>query len=211
MVLAIRGEPALAGDRDCSDFSNQKQAQEFFVKKGGPSKDPHRLDGDRDGVACEALPCPCSQATGGGGGSTGSGTKPKKTVVRSVVDGDTIKVRHRGREKSVRLIGIDTPEVYGKRECGGRQASRSLKRMLDPGERIKLIPDRTQARRDRYGRLLRYVEDGGRDVGKRQIARGWARVYVFERRFERVNKYRRSQKRAKRADRGAWSKCNGRF
>jgi hypothetical protein len=32
----------------CSDFANQKQAQEFFEANGGPQQDPHRLDGDGD-------------------------------------------------------------------------------------------------------------------------------------------------------------------
>lgn len=43
-------------DRDCSDFRYQKYAQLFFEAAGGPKKDPHRLDPDKDGVACENLP-----------------------------------------------------------------------------------------------------------------------------------------------------------
>jgi micrococcal nuclease len=43
-------------DRDCSDFDSQKEAQTFYEATGGPKKDPHRLDPDRDGVACESLP-----------------------------------------------------------------------------------------------------------------------------------------------------------
>jgi micrococcal nuclease len=43
-------------DRDCSDFATQAEAQAFFIAAGGPEKDPHRLDGDNDGVACETLP-----------------------------------------------------------------------------------------------------------------------------------------------------------
>jgi micrococcal nuclease len=43
-------------DRDCADFATQAEAQAFFIAAGGPEKDPHRLDGDNDGVACEALP-----------------------------------------------------------------------------------------------------------------------------------------------------------
>jgi endonuclease YncB( thermonuclease family) len=43
-------------DRDCSDFRSQRQAQRFFRAAGGPSQDPHRLDGDDDGRACESLP-----------------------------------------------------------------------------------------------------------------------------------------------------------
>ena len=64
-----------AGDVNCSDFPNQAAAQSYFIRHGGPSGDPAGLDGDRDGVACESLPCPCSSATGGGGsgGKPGSG------------------------------------------------------------------------------------------------------------------------------------------
>lgn len=43
-------------DYDCSDFSTQKEAQAFFESKGGPSSDPHKLDRDKDGIACETLP-----------------------------------------------------------------------------------------------------------------------------------------------------------
>jgi micrococcal nuclease len=44
------------GDRDCSDFSSQREAQAFFEAEGGPGRDPHRLDGDGDGLACQSLP-----------------------------------------------------------------------------------------------------------------------------------------------------------
>jgi hypothetical protein len=42
-------------DRDCSDFNTHRQAQKFF-KKHHPKRDPHGLDGDNDGIACEDLP-----------------------------------------------------------------------------------------------------------------------------------------------------------
>ena len=41
-------------DRNCSDFSSQTEAQAFY-EAAGPG-DPHRLDGNSDGVACESLP-----------------------------------------------------------------------------------------------------------------------------------------------------------
>jgi len=55
VALALAAAPASAGDKDCADFSTWKQAQKFFKKHGGPRYDPHRLDGDNDGIACEAL------------------------------------------------------------------------------------------------------------------------------------------------------------
>ncbi len=41
-------------NRDCGDFSSQAEAQAFY-EAAGPG-DPHRLDGEGDGTACESLP-----------------------------------------------------------------------------------------------------------------------------------------------------------
>jgi hypothetical protein len=57
IAAAARSFPS--GDKDCSDFRTQKQAQGFF-QRHNPSRDPHRLDGDGDGIACESQRCPCS-------------------------------------------------------------------------------------------------------------------------------------------------------
>ncbi len=55
-VLALPALPAAAGgDKDCSDFRTQKKAQRFF-KKHDPRDDPHGLDADNDGIACESNP-----------------------------------------------------------------------------------------------------------------------------------------------------------
>lgn len=45
-------QTAQADDRDCSDFSTQEEAQRFFDRRTG---DPHDLDDDGDGQACEHL------------------------------------------------------------------------------------------------------------------------------------------------------------
>jgi hypothetical protein len=59
MLFAVTPSPASASDKDCADFPTQRAAQVFFIKHGGPRYDPHRLDGDDDGVACEDNRCPC--------------------------------------------------------------------------------------------------------------------------------------------------------
>jgi len=41
---------------NCDDFKTQPEAQRFYAKAGGVSKDTNRLDGDKDGEACESLP-----------------------------------------------------------------------------------------------------------------------------------------------------------
>ncbi|MEA2056518.1 MAG: excalibur calcium-binding domain-containing protein [Patescibacteria group bacterium] len=45
-----------ADEYNCSDFETQAQAQTFFDKLGGTNNDVNRLDGDKDGEACESLP-----------------------------------------------------------------------------------------------------------------------------------------------------------
>ena len=41
-------------DRDCTDFDSHEEAQRFFIANGAPSSDPHKLDRDHDGLACES-------------------------------------------------------------------------------------------------------------------------------------------------------------
>jgi hypothetical protein len=55
---ALGVDSAQAVDYDCSDFNSQAEAQGYLG-----ATDPHGLDGDNDGVACESLPCPCSYGT----------------------------------------------------------------------------------------------------------------------------------------------------
>ena len=218
-LASLVGAPAPAAhaaDRDCGDFANQRAAQIFFLDHGGPRSDPHALDSDGDGVACESNPCPCYTGTRPpGGGGTAPEAEPvrrQRARVVKVVDGDTVDVRllPRGPRERVRLIGIDTPEVYGGRECGGPAASRALKRMLPRGTRVSLVSDRTQDLRDRYDRLLRYVTKlaNDADAARTQLVRGNGEVYVYDDTpFVRVRSYRRAEAAAKRADRGIWGRC----
>jgi len=41
---------------NCSDFATHTEAQAVFEKCGGVDNDVHRLDADKDGLACESLP-----------------------------------------------------------------------------------------------------------------------------------------------------------
>lgn len=137
-----------------------------------------------------------------------AGTK-SKAPVDHVVDGDTIKVVIGDHEEYVRFIGIDTPEVFETPECGGAQASAAMNRWLQPGDRVTLVRDRSQGNRDDYGRLLRYVQFDGKDLGERQARLGWADVFVYDRPFKRLGKYERAERRARKSGRGVWRACGG--
>jgi endonuclease YncB( thermonuclease family) len=213
-VLAVAAaSPARAQDRDCSDFDNQAEAQQFY-ENSGPG-DPHGLDGDdNDGRACESLPCPCA----GGGGGGGGGNPPRRfQTIRSkvirVIDGDTIVVRPLEKTKRsryrVRLIGIDSPEFRPK-ECGAQLATDNARRLAPRGRRVLLKTDPTQPMFERFDRLLAYVRlPSGRQLNRAQIAAGWAKVLVVGRRFQQYREYKRYARRAVQQGRGAWGICGG--
>jgi len=128
-----------------------------------------------------------------------------RASVARVVDGDTIVVRYHGRDDRVRLIGIDTPEVG---QCFATQATSAMQ-MLAGRRAVRLLGDRTQARRDRYGRLLAYVVLGdGRDVGRELIRLGAAHVYVYDRPFTRLPSYRDIEAGARNRSAGLWGGCH---
>jgi hypothetical protein len=58
--LTAWNAPAVAPEKDCSDFKNQRRSQRWF-NRHQPDHDPSGLDRDHDGKACEGRPCPCSQ------------------------------------------------------------------------------------------------------------------------------------------------------
>lgn len=90
--------------------------------------------------------------------------------VASVVDGDTVVVRTpRGAQAHLRLIGIDTPE---RGSCGYAEATDALAAIV-LNRRVALTAGAVDDR-DRYGRLLRYVDVKGVDAGLAMIQQGLA-------------------------------------
>jgi endonuclease YncB( thermonuclease family) len=86
-----------------------------------------------------------------------------------VVDGDTIDVKDStGVVQRVRLVGLDTAEPG---ECGFREASGALAQLIG-ANKINLVTAGTDDK-DRYGRLLRYVDVEGRDLGLELIKDGY--------------------------------------
>ena len=105
--------------------------------------------------------------------SAAFGVSPSTYRIDHVTDGDTVVLRNGQR---VRLVQIDTPEVYFGTECYGPQASATTKRLLPPGTRVRLLPEPATDRVDQYGRLLRYVVRDTRRAERQPPARRcWSR------------------------------------
>jgi micrococcal nuclease len=130
-----------------------------------------------------------------------AGTPGSATVTR-VVDGDTVVLSGIGKS---RLIGIDTPEVYGKIQCFGPQASAYAKRLLT-GVRVRVRAG--VERRDRYGRALVYLWlQDGRFVNELLVAGGWARTLEIAPNIRYAALLRRRAREARTLERGVWSRA----
>ncbi|MEA2482590.1 MAG: micrococcal nuclease [Thermoleophilaceae bacterium] len=128
-------------------------------------------------------------------------------VVTHVRDGDTVTLRTNGK---TRLIGIDTPEVFGHVECFGRAASAFTKRVLRVGTKVeyRLGPET----HDRYGRSLAYIWlDDGRMFNEMLAERGYATPLTIPPDDEYARRFLAAARRAREASRGLWSPntCNG--
>lgn len=54
--ITTDGSGKKADEYNCDDFETKPSAQTFFDRVGGTGNDINRLDGDKDGEACESLP-----------------------------------------------------------------------------------------------------------------------------------------------------------
>ena len=139
-----------------------------------------------------------TRAGAGGGG---------RARVVAVVDGDTVDVAWAGRRERVRLLGVDTPETVDPHRpvgCYGPEASAYTRRRLE-GQPVRLSFDRQ--RRDRYGRLLAYVDVGGHRFNDELLTGGYARLLVIPPNGLHGRAMLAEELAARSAGRGLWGAC----
>lgn len=111
--------------------------------------------------------------------------------VVKVVDGDTIEVRIDGKLESVRLIGIDAPEIEGNTKENGIESKNYLVNLIG-NEKVRLEADETQDDRDIYDRLLRYVFlKNGKMINEIMIETKMAREYTFRTKYKYQEEFRK--------------------
>jgi endonuclease YncB( thermonuclease family) len=128
-------------------------------------------------------------------------------IIDHVADGDTVVLQ--GGE-TIRLVQIDTPEVYGDTECYGPQASALTEGILPRGTPVRIATDPALDQRDRDGRTLAYVWKGSSLVNLRLVREGAAAPYFYsgdEGRYAGV--IYRAAVAARRSHRGLWGRCRG--
>ncbi len=130
-----------------------------------------------------------------------------------MTDGDTVVLsgiafgeihRATGGRKS-RIIGVDTPEVFGRAGCYGNEASEFTKREL-AGKTILVTFDADPV--DRYGRALVYIwDEDGRFFNGRLVQQGYALQLTVPPNVRYADLFSRLVREAREQDRGLWSGC----
>lgn len=134
-------------------------------------------------------------------------------VATYVSDGDTIVVADAsGIEHSVRLVGINAPEVVhgaDPGECFGTESRELARSLLPRGTPVALVADPGLPAADQYGRRLAYVEVNGVDVGRTLLDRGAVVVYELKSQAipTRSTPYRQAERSATAAKAGLWGAC----
>ncbi len=127
-------------------------------------------------------------------------------MVQKAVDGDTLRLQD-GR--SVRLLGIDAPEIdheNGKHQYMALEAWRFVSKLTN-GKRIRLEKD--QSDHDSYGRILAYAFDSnGQMLNQQIVANGFAHVLYLQPDVKAHETLLGAQRQAMKNQQGKWRNFN---
>lgn len=159
-----------------------------------------------------------------GGGLSGGGAEETPTTyamprpddatlshVAYVHDGDTLYLQpdgttSRADEITVRLIGIDTPELRPEPECYAIEARDHLRTLLPQGSEVWIAADRGPL--DQYGRSLLYLwTKDGRSVNLDLVAKGYATALRIEPNDAYWPQLSAAEHAAEDAGAGLWGNC----
>ena len=144
----------------------------------------------------------------------------KETItVLKVVDGDTLLVNYKGKEESIRLIGIDTPESKANKKAKsdaqrsgedlktiisqGKEATEFVRTMVRPGDKVTIEFD--VQTRDKYGRLLGYVYlFNGKMLNEEIVKAGYANLMTYPPNVKYQERFLKAYREARENKRGLW-------
>lgn len=105
--------------------------------------------------------------------NTDSSSQKEPAFVKKAVDGDTIDAIINGKEETIRLLGINTPE---KNKPYYTEAKNFLKQLEN--KTIELLRDGDDT--DRYDRKLRYVYYNNQLINAKILERGYATTFMLD-------------------------------
>jgi micrococcal nuclease len=161
-------------------------------------------------VATQQQPAPTPDADPGipavDNGIPAPNDAQRMTVV-DITDGDTIRLRDgSGAIEKVRLVGIDTPEVYPVYECFGDEAEAELLRLAPIGSTLVVDPDVDPF--DDYDRLLLYLwNDEGTFINLALVEGGFAEAIRVAPNDLHFDELLAAEDAAAAASLGMWGSC----
>lgn len=122
------------------------------------------------------------------------------------IDGDTIKVKVKGKIETIRYLLVDTPESKNPRSCVQPYAKEAFQRNNQLVREGSLTMEFEQGNtRDSYGRLLAYVYFDGKSVQETLLKEGFARVaYIMNPPYKYIRQFRNDENLAKRNKVNIW-------
>lgn len=135
--------------------------------------------------------------------SSSFSSEPHETVkTERVIDGDTFIANVGGVVETIRLIGVDAPELG---RCYATQSAALLRHLTFRDDLWIAIGDEP---RDEYGRLLAYVfHENGTLVNLEMAKAGAAEAMPISPNIEYANLIGEARDEAAIAKRGGWSQC----
>lgn len=128
------------------------------------------------------------------------------TTITKIYDGDTITLNTGER---VRLLQIDTPELSSE-ECYAEEARSALVSLLNTSGQLNLQSDPKLDKKDKYGRLLRYVFVGKTNINLKMVELGAAAPYFYKgNKGQFSSQILKAAQNAKAKSLGLWSSCPG--
>ena len=132
--------------------------------------------------------------------------------VVKVIDGDTLTITKDGKNLTLRLIGLDTPETVDPRktvQCFGKEASEKAKQLLS-GTSVRIETDPSQGTLDKYERTLAYVyapansKPEGILVNEYMIAEGYGHEYTYNLPYKYQTEFKAAEQNAREQKKGLW-------
>lgn len=119
-----------------------------------------------------------------------------------VIDGDTAVLLD---GTTVRFIGVDAPEMVPVQQCGAVEATQLNREWIDEKTvTVRLDPAET---RDRFGRLLAYLERDDTIVNVELVRSGWVCAFPFGDTRGFRDEISAAEAEARAAGRGVWDGC----
>ncbi|NEQ32291.1 MAG: thermonuclease family protein [Leptolyngbya sp. SIO4C5] len=125
-------------------------------------------------------------------------TQRLKFRLKQIKDGDTLVGSHAEQTESIRLYGIDCPELA--QQPYGEKARRRLQQLLKPYKEIEVI----EVDRDRHGRLVGEVWVADGCINTQLLCEGYAVAYRKHLRDEYRLRYLASEAIARRSKLNFW-------